>query len=177
MTRRSALLAACLLLPCSLALAQSQDTTTEPRPVDPAADPVNRLVAAQTVSGLMVAIRIDGTKVTLERARPARIWRPRGKGPVPGDTVTVAALSGGTRIAEVTVPDRNVLVVEHAGLKRLDLRTVYAAVPTPRAIDAIEVRVRVGGVTERFDVRSAYDEICRLLPRDPVCAGRPETTR
>jgi hypothetical protein len=60
MSARYALLAACLLLPGTPLLAQSQDRSTEPAPLDAAADPVNRLVAAQTVSGLIVALRIDG---------------------------------------------------------------------------------------------------------------------
>jgi hypothetical protein len=171
MTARPALLAVCVLLAGSFP-ALSQERTTEPAPLDPAADPVNRLVREQTVSGLIVALRIDGSQVTLERAQPARIPKPRRKAPAAGDTVTITALSGGSPVAAVTVPDGTVIVVEGSGLVRPDRRTVHAAVPTPRAIDAIEVRVSVTGATARFDVRPAYEEICRLLPRDPVCAGK-----
>jgi hypothetical protein len=172
MIARSTLLAASLVLQGTFLAAQTQDRTTEPAPLDPAADPVNRLVAAQTVSGLIVALRIDGAKVTLERAQPARIPKPRRKGPVEGDSVTVTALSGESRVAAVTVPDQTVIVMERTGMSRPDRRTLHVALPTPRAIDAIEVRVSASRATARFDVRSAYDEICRLLPRDPVCADR-----
>jgi hypothetical protein len=171
MTARPALLAVCVFLTGSLA-ALSQERTTEPAPLDPAADPVNRWVAAKTVSGLIVALRIEGPQITLERAQPARIPKPRRRAPVTGDTITVTALSGAETVAAVTVPDPTTVVVEGAGLTRLDRRTVHAAVPTPRAIDAIEVGVGATGATARFDVRPAYEEICRLLPRDPVCAGK-----
>jgi hypothetical protein len=171
MSVRSTLLATGLLLLATTPV-QSQDRTTDPVPVDPAADPVNRWVAAKTVSGLIVALRIEGPQITLERAQPARIPKPRRRSAVTGDTVTVTALSGAETVAAVTVADPTTVVVEGAGLTRLDRRTIHAAVPTPRAIDAIEVRVSATGATARFDVRSAYEEICRLLPRDPVCAGK-----
>lgn len=170
MIARSAVLASCLVLQGAFLPAQSQDRITAPAPLDPAADPVNRLVAANTVSGLIVALRIDGVQVALVRAQPARIPKPRRKGPLAGDTVTVIALSGGAPVATVTVRDPTVIVTERTGLTRPDRRTIHAALPTPRAIDAIEVRVSTTGATARFDVREAYDEICRLLPRDPVCA-------
>lgn len=169
---RYAPIAACLLLLGASVRGQSQDGSTEPVPIDPAADPVNRLVAAKTVSGLIVALRIEGSGIELDRTQPARIPRSRRKATATGDTVTVTGLNGGTPVAAVTVPDPTVIVMEGRGLARPERRTIHVALPTPRAIDAIEVRVSASGATARFDVRPAYEEICRFLPRDPMCEGK-----
>jgi hypothetical protein len=165
------LFAACIALLGIAHLARAQESTTEPKPLDPAADPVNRLVAARTVSGLVVRLRIDGAQVSLEHARPARIPRPRVRRPA-ADTITIAGVSGTGIVSTVTVPDRALLVEEGGGLKRPERRVIYAALPTPRAIDAIEVRLGVTGAAARFDVREAYEEICRSLPREPACGGQ-----
>jgi hypothetical protein len=153
--------------------AQETASETEPRPVDPAEDVVNRLVTATTVPGLVVSLRIEGNAVTLERAQPARIPKPRERRSTEGDTVTITGLAGAERVASVTVADPVQVAVEESGTFRDERRSVDAALPTPRAIDAIEVRVSTTGATARIDVRPAYAEICRALPNDPVCAGKP----
>lgn len=173
---RHAFFTACLALLGISSLARAQERTTEPAPLDPAADPVNRLVAANTVTGLIVAVRIEGSQITLDRARPARIPKPRAR-QAAGDTITITGVSGATIVSTVTVPDRALLVEEGRGLVRPERRVIYAALPTPRAIDAIEVRLGGTGATARFDVRRAYEEICRSLPREPVCAGRAAEPR
>jgi hypothetical protein len=170
------LFSACIALLGIACLARAQESTTEPKPLDPAADPVNRLVAARTVSGLVVRLRIDGAQVSLEHARPARIPRPRSRRPA-GDTITITGVSGAGVVSTVTVPDRSLLVEEGKGLVRPERRVIYAALPTPRAIDAIEVRLGVTGAAARFDVRPAYEEACREFPRDPACGGQAAEPR
>jgi hypothetical protein len=171
---RHALLAASITLLGISSLVRAQERTTEPAPLDPAADPVNRLVAARTVSGLIVGLRIDGAQVTLERARPARFPKPRAR-QAAGDTITITGVSGATIVSRVTVPNRALMVEEGRGLVRPERRVIYAALPTPRAIDAIEVRVSATAASTRLDVRAAYEEICKAFPREPVCAGRSVT--
>lgn len=155
------------------AAAQEDASDTPPRPMAASEDPVNRMVAAATVPGLIVSLKIDGNTIALERAQPARIPKPRDRAAT-GDTVTVTGISGARAVASVTAADPLMVAVEEGGVVRAEQRTIDVALPTPSAIDTIEVRLSATGATARLDVRAAYAEICRALPRDPVCEDKAE---
>lgn len=174
MTRRYliAILAAALASPLAAQTAESNQTTTEPRPIADAEDPVNRLVEQTTVDGLLVELRIDGAAVALESAQPARIPRRNDRRNLAGDTVTITAMAGAVPAGSVTVPDQMVNVEEGVGIVRQERRSIVAAVPTQGAVDSIEVRVSASGTTRRFDVTSAYAALCRAFREAPFCLGR-----
>jgi hypothetical protein len=140
-----------------------------PQPVDPTQDPVNIYVKATTVIGLIVSFRIDGTKISLEHAQPARIPKPRAGRAGKAATATITAFAGTQPVARSIVADPIYNIVEGVGVVRMDKRQLIATVETPSAIDAIEVRLSVNGASAKFDVTGAYAEICRALPDDPVC--------
>lgn len=150
---------------------------SEPRPLAAADDPVNQWVEAGTVDGLMLTVNVDGPTITLASAQPARIVRPRKASDVSGDRVTVRGLSSGAEISTLTVADPLVRVVEREGIVRAEQRTLHLALPTPSAVDEIEVHVSVSGAKARFDVRPYYAEICRVLAEHPLCRQRAATTR
>ena len=179
MTRRFliAVLATALASPLAAQPATSNQTTSEPRPIADADDPVNRLVEQTTVEGLLVELRIDGATVALESAQPARIPRRNERRDLAGDTVTVTALAGGAPAGSVTVPDELLNAEEGGGLVRQERRSIVAAVPTQGAVDSIEVRVSASGTTRRFDVTSAYAALCRAFREAPFCRGRQDAPR
>ncbi len=179
MTRRFliAILAAALASPLAAQPATSNATTSEPRPIADADDPVNRLVEQTTVDGLLVELRIDGAAVSLESAQPARIPRRNERRDLAGDTITVTALAGGVPAGSATVPDELVNVQEGVGLVRQERRSIIAAVPTQGAVEFDRgPGQRVGGdPAVRRDGR-----LCGAVPRlqgsallPGPAAGRP----
>jgi hypothetical protein len=146
-----------------------EQRNSEPRRLDAAQDPVNRYVQDRTVSGLIVSLEIDGSRISLTGAQPARIPKARRRRLPKGDSVTVVALSKGVQAAESIVSDRLLAIEENAGMIKRDKRQILVAVETPRPIDSIQVRVSATGAVQEFDVRGFFREICRVLPRDPAC--------
>jgi hypothetical protein len=137
---------------------------TEPRPLAPADDPVNKYVQKSTVDGLVVVVTIDGTVVTLDSATPARIpraARPRtNQSPVP-DTVTATGFSGGAKISVVQVPDQVVNTQEGVGIVRVTKRQLSFSLVAPRALDTVEILAPATGAKAQLDVRPAYANLCR----------------
>lgn len=149
------------------------ETTSEPRPVAESEDPVNRYVRRHTVDGLVVRLAIDGASIALLGAQPARVPRRNADPDLRGDTVTITAFTRDRAVGTTRVADRTMAALERVGVVRQARRTIAVALPTPGMVDSIEVRVSASGASQRFDVNPAYAEICRALPRAPVCAGRP----
>jgi hypothetical protein len=152
---------------------QAQDTPqirdTEPRPVAPADDPVNKWVNASTVEALVIALTIDGTSITLDSATPARVPRAAAMRaePVSGDRVTVSGFAGGAKVSESVVPDQVLNAQEDVGLVRVNKRQVIVSLAAPRALDTIEVTAPATGATARLDVRAAYAPYCKGERPDP----------
>lgn len=172
-----------MLITASAAVAQEPRVEdTPPRPVSEAEDPLNRLVASETVDGLVVAVTIDGTNISLDQATPARIPRITridrlGTGDL--SPVTAVGYAGGVRVSEAQAPDSVLRVLDdwngRGGIVRFTRREVVIALPAPRALDTVEVIAPATGARARLDVRSAYAPWCRAAPeRNPMCPGAPE---
>lgn len=122
----------------------------------PKAD-VNEHVRNSTVDGLVVALKINGKEITLESAVPARIPRIE---PLPKEIrnrITVAASMQGRNVSTIAVQDPVIVVVEHEGEVKNETRQMQFGIPTPAAIDAIEVKLSTSGATARFGVHRAYE--------------------
>lgn len=133
---------------------------------------INDYVRNTTVDGLMIALKVSRTSIELETAVPARIARLV---PLPndaGDRVVATTFWHGRVVSSATVQDPVVLIVEHEGQVRRVAREILFGIPTPEPIDTIEIRLSTNGTTARFEVRQAYDQLCREMPRQPVCADR-----
>ena len=89
-------------------------------PVQEDDDPVNRLVASETVDGLLLSITLDGATASLDSAVlariPKRLARPDRQ--VHGDAVEVRGLIDGQEATRTTVPDNLVNASEGDGLVR-----------------------------------------------------------
>ncbi|MGA7179735.1 MAG: hypothetical protein WBX11_09145 [Thiobacillaceae bacterium] len=155
------------------AAVQAQDKPqirdTEPRPVAPADDPVNKWVSASSVDALVIVLTIDGALITLDSATPARVPRAstvRAE-PVPGDRVTVTGFAEGAKVSDSAVPDQVLNAQEGVGLVRVSKRQVMLSLAAPRALDTIEISAPATGATARFDVRAAYAPYCKGEKPDP----------
>jgi hypothetical protein len=172
-----------MLFAASAAVAQEPRVEdTPPRSVSEAEDPLNRLVASETVDGLVVAVTIDGTSIRLDQATPARIPRVTltdrlGTGDLA--PVTAVGYASGVRVSEAQAPDSVLRALDdwngRGGVVRFTRREVVIALPAPRALDTVEVIAPATGARARLDVRSAYAPWCRAAPeRNPMCPGPPE---
>lgn len=143
---------------------------TEPRPIAEAEDPVNRLVAAQTVPGLALSVTIDGARVTLDSATPAMLPRQavRRDRPLPaGDGIRVTGLADGREVAATVVPDPSLNAQEGVGVVRLSRRQAQVLLASDRPIDTITVEA--AGARATLDVRAAYAPWCRERRDDKIC--------
>lgn len=170
-----------LLIAASPLLAQEQQVRdTPPTPISEAEDPVNRLVASETVDGLVVAVTIDGTNIRLDQAVPARIpraARTRLEGTGDFAPVTAVGYAGGVRLSEASSPDSVVRALDdwrgRGALVRVTRREVVIALPAPRALDTVEVTAPATGARARLDVRAAYAPWCRAgTERNPMCPAQ-----
>lgn len=142
-----------------------------PRPVGPADDPVNQLVAAETTDGLVVTVTIDGSTVTLDSVTPARIPRPaRRTKPGADDGVVMArAYSGGDEVGAAFTGDPVLNASEESGLVRLAKRQVSIALPAARPATAIEIEAPASRAKATFNVASAYDAWCKESRDEKIC--------
>lgn len=172
-----------MLITASAAVAQEPRVEdTPPRPVSEAEDPLNRLVSNETVDGLVVAVTIDGTNISLDQAMPARIPRITrvdrlGSGDL--SPVTAIGYASGVRVSEAQAPDSVLRALDdwngRGQTVRFTRREVVIALPAPRALDTVEVIAPATGARARLDVRSAYAPWCRAATeRNPMCPGSPE---
>jgi hypothetical protein len=138
-------------------------------PVKDADDPINRLVANETVDGLVLSVTIDGANVTLDQATPARVRKVARKPTGQGDyaPVTAVGFAGGAQISQVAVPDSVIRALDdwntpHNGaLVRVTKRQVVIPLAAARALDTVEVTAPATGAHARLDVRPAYADYCR----------------
>lgn len=152
-----------------------------PRAVAEADDPVNRYVAANTVDGMVLALTIDGDRVRLDRATPARVPKPPARKVAPSGTgdaapVTATGFAGGRQVSSAAVSDQVVNVQEDfqhrggGGLVRLTRRAVQIALAAPVPLDRVEISAPATGARAMLDVRPAYAELCRASRGDKrVC--------
>jgi hypothetical protein len=150
-------------------------------PVQEDDDPVNRLVASETVDGLLLSITLDGATASLDSAVlariPKRLARPDRQ--VHGDAVEVRGLIDGQEATRTTVPDNLVNASEGDGLVRTTRRQIAVALVADRPLDAVHVRAPATGLDTVLDVSSAYAFICeadrgnRWCPRQRGASASP----
>jgi hypothetical protein len=142
-----------------------------PKPISEADDPVNQRVAADTVDGLVVVVTIDGTKVTLDSASPARVPKrmTRAERVTGGDTVKATAFAGGKVISTTLVPDNVVNASEGEGLVRNVRRQISLALKTDSPVDTVTIEAPATGAMASLDVRFAYAQICKADPKSKWC--------
>lgn len=143
--------------------------TSAPKPVDPRAD--NELVTAGQVTGLVVTLKIDGARVELADARVMMIPKGIERRQV-GELVNLAGLSGGQTVTQVQIPDQRLNVEENRGIVILDRRTLQAALPLPRPIDELQVRLPGAEQPVRFSVGKEIAAFCRQHPKQDLCRQR-----
>lgn len=148
-------------------------------PVSEDDDPVNRLVAAQSVDGLLLSITIDGATATLDSAVLARIPRRivRPDRVVAGDSVEVRGLVDGQEVARTIVPDTVLNASEGGGLVRTTRRQIVAALASDRPLDAVQVIAPATGADVVLDVSAAYAAICKADPNNTWCPRQRGTPR
>lgn len=152
--------------------------TSSPKPVDPRID--NEAVLAELTPGLVFTLEIDGLRVRLANAKVMMIPRREPRRPA-GELVSVTGLSGGQPVTQVQVPDQRLNVEEGKGIVILEKRTLEAALPLPRRIDALEVMMAGAERPQRFDVTKAVRDFCRNYPKSGTCRApgpdEPGTSR
>lgn len=141
--------------------------TSEPRPVDAAAD--NAEVLRQLTPGLLLTLEIDGTAVTLLDVQMALVPNLPARRQE-GELITVTGLSGSERVSRAQVPDQRLNVEEQGGLVVLEQRQLTIALPLPRRIDAVEVQLSGEAPPTRLDVRRQLADLCAENPRVKLCA-------
>lgn len=156
-----------------------QATITRTEPLAEGADPLNALVAADTVDGLLLSVTIDGAQVRLDSAQPARVPRTqaRPRENLQGDTVTVTGLANGTVVARNVVPDTVINASEGQGLVRTPRRQIALVLATERALDTVRVEAPATQAVQSLDVRAAYAPYCRAEPRGRWCPQASPTQR
>lgn len=148
-------------------------TITRTEPVAEGTDPLNALVAADTVDGLLLSFTIDGSQVRLDSALPARVPRAqaRPRQNPQGDMVTVTGLANGAEVARNVVPDPVLNASEGQGLVRTTKRQIALVLATERALDTVRVEAPATQASQSLDVRDAYAPYCKADPRGPWCPG------
>ncbi len=163
---------AALLLACaSQGPGRMTERTSEPRPVDVAAD--NKELLDQLTPGLLVSLAVDGSTVSLVEARVAMVPKEEQRRRE-GQLVIVEGWSGSVRIAAVAAPDQRLQVLEGSGLVELDRRTLDLALPLTRPIDALLVRLPAADAAVRMDLGSTFADHCAKQPRSPLCSTAPD---
>jgi len=141
------------------------------RSLDENADQLNKLVAAETVDGLVLVVTIDRSSVTLDSATPARVPR-RLTGlerKTAGDVVRATAFVGSDSIASTVTPDNVINASEGGGLVRSDRRQVTIVLAADRPIESVEIDAPATGAKARLDVRPAYAQYCKADPAGRWC--------
>jgi len=153
-------------------------TTSAPVPVDAQVDIVNVSVIATSVSAIIVSVLIDDRKITLEQATLARVPdRKRASRAKEGEAVTFEGMRGNEVVSSITVADQAINAEEQKGLVRLVKRSLQAAVPAPRAIDAIRVTVHSNGASEMLRLSPEVYKLCEYAKNEPVCRDAPRPQR
>ena len=152
-------------------------TITRTEPMSEDADPLNALVAADTVDGLLLSFTIDGSQVRLDSAVPARVPRAqaRPRQDPQGDMVTVIGLANGAEVARNVVPDNVLNASEDQGLVRTTKRQIALVLATLRPVDTVRVDAPATQASQSLDVRNAYAPYCRADPRGQWCPGPART--
>lgn len=134
-------------------------------------DPINRLVAAESVDGLMLSITLDGTTAMLDSAVLARVPKriARANRDVQGDSVEVIGLVDGQEVARTIVPDNVLNASEGGGLVRTTRRQIAVALAVDRPLHAVRVRAAATGVDAMLDPGPAYARICEADPANHWC--------
>jgi hypothetical protein len=140
--------------------------TSAPMPVDPRAD--NEVVLAGQTAALVVTLDIDGAQVTLADSRILMIPK-RTERRAEGDLVTLDGLRGGQTVTRVVIPDQRLNVEENGGIVVLDKRTLQAALPLPRPIDELQVRLPGAEQPVRIAVGKEIATFCRKHPQQNLC--------
>lgn len=172
-------------MPASAQPRQPDVRDVAPAPVDEAADPLNRFVAATTVEGIVLNLTIDGATIELNSAVPALIRRPRSSREAQAglaDRVTATGFAGGARVSSTTVADPVLNAQDDftadgtgrgGGLVRITRRQVQIGLATPRRLDFVEISAPSTAATARLDLRPAYERWCALARgQGPLCTGQ-----
>lgn len=160
-------------------------STSDPQPVDPAADIINIVARAELAIGMVMEIRVTADGPELKQIGMMQVRKsPRGaKVMVPrtehgrkearsdGDWVIIEAYGNGRLVSRTAVSDPILIAAEGAGLIPLKERTIYASLPTPRRVDTLEITATAGGETKRIDVSKVMDHFCNSAPNDRSCQG------
>ena len=143
-----------------------------PRPIPADSDPVTQRVSADTADGLVIVVTIDGAKVSLDSAVPARIPRRRARADrnVEGDSVKATAFSGGQAISSTVVPDNVINVQEgRAGVVRTEKRQITIGLLADRPVDTVAIEAAATGASGSLDVRPVYARLCELDRNSKWC--------
>jgi hypothetical protein len=140
--------------------------TSTPMPVDPRAD--NEAVIAGQTAALVVTLKIDGAQVALADSRVMMVPMSDERRQE-GDMVALEGLSGGQTVTRVAVPDQRLNVQENRGLVMLEQRTLQAALPLPRPIDELQVRLPGSEQPVRIAVDKEIATFCRTHPQQDLC--------
>jgi hypothetical protein len=147
--------------------------TSKPTPVDPRAD--NEVVIAGQTPALIVTLNIDGAEVTLSDSRVLMVPMRAERRP-DGDLVTLDGLSQGQVVTQVVISDQRLNVEENGGIVLLDQRTLQAALPLPRPIDELQVRLPDVEQPVRIAVGREIAIFCRKNPQQSLCYNTKQDT-
>jgi hypothetical protein len=160
-------------------------STSQLQAVDPATDIVNVTARSELAIGMVMEIHVtaDGPELkhigmmqVRKSPRGASVTAPRQAGGrkeprADGDWVIIEASGKGALVSRTAVSDPALIAAEGRGLVRLDERTVYASLPTPRKVDKLEITATAGGATKSIDVSTVMDQYCKAAPNDRACQG------
>lgn len=143
--------------------------TSEPKPVSPLTD--NEQVLSGQIAGLIVTLKIDGQRVELGDVRVMMIPKAMERR-LEGELVTLEGLSGGQAVTRVDIPDQRLNIEENRGIVILEQRTLQAALPLPRPIDELHVRLPGAERPVRFQVGKEIAAFCSQYPKQDLCRQR-----
>jgi hypothetical protein len=151
-----------------------------PESLNPDEDIVNIQARAELAIGMTMEIRVAPRVVELVHIGMMQVRRsPRGEdvrvgtgagGERPdGDWVIVEAFGRGELVSRTAVSDPLVEVVEEGADVRIEDRTVFASLPTPRRVDTLRIISTAAGQTEDIDIAMVMDQFCMAAPAERAC--------
>lgn len=145
---------------------ESENKTSDPVPVDAAKD--NAAVLEQLKPGLIINLKIDGTKVIEHQVQIASVTASRSLAHN-DQSVSISGMDGDKTVSNVVIADQRTNAAEGVGLVYNEQRTVIGRLTVPSRINTIEVLVPGATEPQRLDVSTIFDDYCAEYKSSTLC--------
>jgi len=126
------------------------------------------------IPSLIVKLLIDDDKVSLKHIQVVMTPRRQPR-PLIAGLITLTGLRDGQSVTTVQVSDARINIEEQHGLVIMTKREVIGALPLPKRIDSLDIRLpgrtkpAFLTVQEGMSVQGTTDEFCRSYGQMPLC--------